>query len=1103
MTMPTAHPSIPGRARTACTAAVAVLVLVVASAPVLVGPARPAMAGAPAPGAGLAHPRTLFAPGEEPALRARLEVEPYRTVFLTSHARAQSWRTTPLDDDTKEANRDRGRAAKALAFEYALDRTVIGGEIVPFPDPAARQAVGDEVRDILLAQYPRSRMAVPPPLGGWDRDISTSEEIINHAVALDLLLGAGYDLGEHRADVVAALAGAAGELHLNYVDPSTADGNADIHQNNHRSKSGMAMVVAAVVLADDVPDARAWFDDGVLLVEDVVRHIVVAGDGGYAEGPFYWRFTTQNLAPFLLTWERVLGDGSWTVGEVTMPDLEHDPWHARTLRWMMDMTRPDGSLVPIDDGNPGRSHYFGAAPPTMAEAAAHRWRWAHAPTPFETDGNIDLAPESIAFGSDGVAPAPPWWSPTQFHVEGGTAVLRSGWDPDDTYALVLGEHDTAALFGRDRDGRGRGPQGHEHAEPGAFLLDALGERLVLDPGYLSFPERNKVAKSQDHSMVLVDGQGPPGYIPATVAWLDDPFGRPPAEGMATLHAPLDGEGLDAVAVATEYRDTEVQRRFLLVDDAYLVVGDDVRGPGGSLSWMLHGNGGGTSGGTFAPTAAGGRWTVGGARLDGALGVADATPTLDTVLSIHEMDGKVEATHEALRGTIAGGSALAVQVAYPTPVGQAPPSVVAVDEPGVAGLDVEDPAGDRRVAIRRSGDGLSVVDRHLDGSLRLAMGDGATSIADGDELLVHVATPGTLGVRLADGAAHVVADTPDRDVEVGQLGFDPVAVDGACGLRREGERTVVATNRESRFTLRAQPGDGRPAADAGRDRRVAAGAVVVLDGSASCDPDGGSLSHRWELVSAPAGASWTLDDATTVSPRLRAEVPGPYRVRLVVTDGLGSESLADEVLVMAGARCGDGRDDDLDGLIDTDDPDCDALTGFLDVTATHPFHADITWLLAEGVTTGAIDETFAPERALTRAEMAAWLYRAAGSPDGPGPSCASPPFVDVAVGSTFCGEIAWMRASGLAVGHPGGDFRPSAPVDRQSFVAFLYRRAGQAAPCTASPFPDVGSTHLFCADVDWARRAGVTFGFPDGTFRPGAPVTRQAAAAFLRRAIQAE
>ena len=45
----------------------------------------------------------------------------------------------------------------------------------------------------------------------------------------------------------------------------------------------------------------------------------------------------------------------------------------------------------------------------------------------------------------------------------------------------------------------------------------------------------------------------------------------------------------------------------------------------------------------------------------------------------------------------------------------------------------------------------------------------------------------------------------------------------------------------------------------------------------------------------------------------------------MTDAHGARSLEQEVVVVAGGRCQDGMDDDLDGRIDTDDADCDAGT----------------------------------------------------------------------------------------------------------------------------------------------------------------------------------
>jgi hypothetical protein len=49
------------------------------------------------------------------------------------------------------------------------------------------------------------------------------------------------------------------------------------------------------------------------------------------------------------------------------------------------------------------------------------------------------------------------------------------------------------------------------------------------------------------------------------------------------------------------------------------------------------------------------------------------------------------------------------------------------------------------------------------------------------------------------------------------------------------------------------------------------------------------------------------------------------------------------------------------------------------------------------------------------------------------------------------------------------------------------------------FSDVGPNNQFHDDVDWLVQHQITTGFPDGTFRPTQPVSRQAMAAFLSRA----
>lgn len=110
------------------------------------------------------------------------------------------------------------------------------------------------------------------------------------------------------------------------------------------------------------------------------------------------------------------------------------------------------------------------------------------------------------------------------------------------------------------------------------------------------------------------------------------------------------------------------------------------------------------------------------------------------------------------------------------------------------------------------------------------------------------------------------------------------------------------------------------------------------------------------------------------------------------------------------------------------------------------------------------------------------------------------FPDVPPGAPFFAEVTWLAGSGVTAGYSDGTFRPTAPVTRQAMAAFLYRLVGEPAfeaPTEAS-FSDVPVGAPFFAQVEWLADTGITAGYTDGTFRPTAPVTRQAMAAFLVR-----
>ena len=114
----------------------------------------------------------------------------------------------------------------------------------------------------------------------------------------------------------------------------------------------------------------------------------------------------------------------------------------------------------------------------------------------------------------------------------------------------------------------------------------------------------------------------------------------------------------------------------------------------------------------------------------------------------------------------------------------------------------------------------------------------------------------------------------------------------------------------------------------------------------------------------------------------------------------------------------------------------AESPFSDVPTTHPFYKEIAWLKATGITTGWEDGTFRPEESINREAMAAFFYRAAGSPEVQQEAT----FTDVS-GNPFAKEISWFQFSKLSTGWPDSTFRPHDSVKRDAMAAYVMRYMG--------------------------------------------------------------
>ena len=136
------------------------------------------------------------------------------------------------------------------------------------------------------------------------------------------------------------------------------------------------------------------------------------------------------------------------------------------------------------------------------------------------------------------------------------------------------------------------------------------------------------------------------------------------------------------------------------------------------------------------------------------------------------------------------------------------------------------------------------------------------------------------VSRPDGSSAALSDTtvvkPVFDVDVsGTYTVQLIVNDGTASSAPD---TVTISTENS-----------APVSHAGADQAVLVNDTVQLDGSASSDVDGDTLTFKWSFVSKPDGSSATLSGTTVVKPVFDVDVSGTYTVQLIVNDGTASSA----------------------------------------------------------------------------------------------------------------------------------------------------------------------------------------------------------------------
>ena len=168
--------------------------------------------------------------------------------------------------------------------------------------------------------------------------------------------------------------------------------------------------------------------------------------------------------------------------------------------------------------------------------------------------------------------------------------------------------------------------------------------------------------------------------------------------------------------------------------------------------------------------------------------------------------------------------------------------------------------------------------------------------------------------------------------------------------------------------------------------------------------------------------------------------------------------------------------------------------FADVADSAYYVDAVEWMLKREVTQGTTETTFSPNLNCTRAQIVTFLWRAAGSPEPK----STVSFADVSADSYYAKAVAWAVENGITGGTGNGLFSPDAACTRAQSAAFLYRAAGSPAVNGSAGFSDVAADAYYAQAVAWAKEHGITDGIGGGLFGSANDCTRAQIAAFLWR-----
>ena len=140
----------------------------------------------------------------------------------------------------------------------------------------------------------------------------------------------------------------------------------------------------------------------------------------------------------------------------------------------------------------------------------------------------------------------------------------------------------------------------------------------------------------------------------------------------------------------------------------------------------------------------------------------------------------------------------------------------------------------------------------------------------------------------------------------------------------------------------------------------------------------------------------------------------------------------------------------------------------------------------------------PQNNITRAEVATIFFRLLTDDVRDENLTKTNRYSDVAATSWYNTAVSTMTKAGIVDGYPDGTFRPNAAITRAEFAA-IAARFDNDGDKTAAKFSDI-ATHWAKDEISIAYNNGWITGYPDGTFGPQRDITRAETMTLVNRVL---